>query len=152
MKVGIVGLGKLGMPVALGMSLRGHDVKGYDVDSEKMQKVRFPHREVGPNGEPSIEPLLQESNLSFGSLPEVVRHAEIMFVAVQTPHDPRYEGVTRLPSERVDFDYRFLIDAISSLSAAIEENGEDKIVVIISTVLPGTVKREILPLIGSHVK
>jgi UDP-N-acetyl-D-mannosaminuronate dehydrogenase len=29
MKVGIIGLGKLGMPVALGMNLKGHDVMGY---------------------------------------------------------------------------------------------------------------------------
>src|SRR3972149_118517 len=31
-RVGFVGLGKLGLPVALAMSLRGHDVMGYDLD------------------------------------------------------------------------------------------------------------------------
>jgi len=35
--VGLVGLGKLGMPVALAMSLKGHDVMGYDVAPERMQ-------------------------------------------------------------------------------------------------------------------
>jgi UDPglucose 6-dehydrogenase len=152
MKVGLVGLGKLGMPVALGMSLKGHDVMGYDVDSAKMQKERFPHREVGPKGEPSIEPLLRESSLKFGSLAEVVRHSEIIFVAVQTPHDPRYEGVSRMPEERKDFDYRYLVEAVFNLSNAIQENGEDRIVVIISTVLPGTVRRDLLPVIDDHVK
>ena len=39
---------------------------------------------------------------------EVVAHSEIIFVAVQTPHEARYEGVTRLPEERVDFDYTSL--------------------------------------------
>ena len=29
MKIGIIGLGKLGMPVALAMNLKGHDVMGY---------------------------------------------------------------------------------------------------------------------------
>jgi UDP-N-acetyl-D-mannosaminuronate dehydrogenase len=29
MKVGMIGLGKLGMPVALGISMKGHDVMGY---------------------------------------------------------------------------------------------------------------------------
>ena len=89
--VGVVGLGKLGMPVALGMSLKGHNVMGYDIEPSRAQKDYFPHREIGPNGEPSIEPLLRQSSLQFGSLPEVVRHADIIFVAVQTPHDPRYE-------------------------------------------------------------
>lgn len=151
-KVGLVGLGKLGTPVALAMSLKGHDVMGYDLDTERMQKDRFPHREKGPNGEPSIEPLLRESQLKFGALQDVVRHAEIIFVAVQTPHAPLYEGVTRLPEERVDFDYRFLRSAIEDLSDAILENGEDKIVIVISTVLPGTTRREILPRINHHVK
>src|SRR4030081_2817323 len=91
--VGVVGLGKLGMPVALGMSLKGHDVMGYDIEPSRAQKESFPHREIGTNGEPSIEPLLRESSMKFGSLPEVVRHSDIIFVAVQTPHDPRYEGV-----------------------------------------------------------
>jgi len=152
MNVGFVGLGKLGMPVALAMSMRDHDVMGYDVDPSRMQKHSFPHREIGPNGESSIEPLLRTSTLRFGSLQDVVAHAEIIFVAVQTPHEPRYEGVTRLPDERADFDYRYLKDALANLSATIEEHGEDKIVIVISTVLPGTMRLEILPLINDRVR
>ena len=152
MRVGIVGLGKLGTPVALALALRGHDVMGYDIDPTRMQKERFPHREIGPNGEPSIEPLLRESSVRFGSLAEVVAHAEIIFVAVQTPHEPRYEGVTRLPAERVDFDYTWLRNAVGDVSQAIGELAKDRIVIVISTVLPGTMRREIIPLINEHVK
>src|SRR5713226_745509 len=151
-RVGLVGLGKLGTPVALAMSLKGHDVMGFDVDEQRMQQEHFPHREKGPNGEPSIEPLLRESQLKFGTLGEVVQHAEIIFVAVQTPHDPRYEGVTRLPEERVDFEYAHLKQAAAKLAEAIGRNGDDRIVVIISTVLPGTINREILPVLNKHVK
>ena len=152
MRVGFVGLGKLGTPVALAVSLAGHDVMGYDLDPKRMQKESFPQREIGPNGESTIEPLLRESSLRFGSLAEVVAHSEIIFVAVQTPHEPLYEGVTRIPDERADFDYRYLRQAVADLSAAIAERGEDRVVVIISTVLPGTVRREILPVINEHVK
>ena len=152
MRVGIVGLGKLGTPVALAMSLKGHDVMGYDINSSRMQKEFFPHREIGPAGEPSIEPLLRQSTLRFGSLREVVEHAEAIFVAVQTPHEPEYEGVTRLPDERVDFDYTWLRSAVEDVSDAIDELGEDRVVIVISTVLPGTLRREILPIINGHVK
>jgi UDPglucose 6-dehydrogenase len=152
MRVGFVGLGKLGTPVALAVSLAGHDVMGFDLDQARMQKESFPHREIGPNGEASIEPLLRESDLKFGSLAEVVAHSEIVFVAVQTPHEALYEGVTRIPEERADFDYRYLRQAVADLSNAIGEHGEDRVVVIISTVLPGTVRREILPVINEHVK
>ena len=55
MKIGIVGLGKLGMPVALGMNMKGHDVMGFDINPACLQKETFPHREIGPNGEETIE-------------------------------------------------------------------------------------------------
>lgn len=152
MRVGIVGMGKLGMPVAVALDLKGHDVMGYDIDATRMQKESFPHREIGPNSEPSIEPLLRESGLRFGGLDEVVEHAEIVFVAVQTPHEPEYEGVTRLPDERVDFDYRWLRAAVADVSGAIARGGVDRVVIVISTVLPGTISREIVPVINNHVK
>jgi UDPglucose 6-dehydrogenase len=151
-RVGLVGLGKLGMPVALALDLKGHDVMGYDVDPARMQKESFPHRELGPDGESSIEPLLAASGLRFGALADVVEHAEAIFVAVQTPHEPEYEGVTRLPDERADFDYSYLRAAVADISDAVEDLGEDRVVIVISTVLPGTMRREILPLVGEHVK
>lgn len=152
MKIGIVGLGKLGMPVALAINMKGHDIMGHDIRAEAMTTASFAHREVGPNGEPSIEPMLKESTIKFGSIDEVVKHAEIIFVAVQTPHDVRYEGITRIPDDRKDFSYDWLKSATKNLSDAIEKNGEDRVVIIISTVLPGTLDREILPQLCSNVK
>jgi UDPglucose 6-dehydrogenase len=152
MRIGLVGLGKLGTPVALALALEGHHVMGYDIDPSRMQTDSFPHQEVGLNGEPSIEPLLRESTLRFGSLDDLVAHSEIVFVAVQTPHEALYEGVTRLPEARADFDYRFLRQAVGDLSEAIERNGEDRVVIVISTVLPGTIRREIVPVVGERTK
>lgn len=152
MKVGMIGLGKLGMPVALAMNLKGHDVMGYDIAANRMQKETFSEQEKGPNGEPSILPLLRTSTLKFGTLSQVVKHAEIIFVAVQTPHNEKYEGVSRLPDERIDFDYTYLKSALVNLSTQIQAFGQDKIVVVISTVLPGTIRREILPQLTSRIK
>ena len=150
MKIGFVGLGKLGMPVALALSTRGHEVVGFDVDPARLRKDRYPHREHGPSGEPTIEPLLRASALRFGCLAEVVDHAEVIFVAVQTPHAPLFEGASRLPDERRDFDYANLVAAIRAISATIERLARPKIVAVISTVVPGTVRREILPLLGER--
>jgi len=152
MKIGFIGVGKLGMPCALGINMKGHDVLCYDVVKECMQKDVFPHREIGPNGEKSIEPLLQNSSLKFGSIEDIVKETEIIFVAVQTPHSEKYEGITRIPDERVDFEYKYLIECIKKLSECVDKNGEDKIVIIISTVLPGTIRKHILPIMTNKIK
>ena len=152
MKVGFVGLGKLGLPVALAMDLRGHRVMGYDINPEVMQKETCFYLEQGPNGEPSIEPFLRKSGLLFGSLPEVVDHSDIIFVAVQTPHEERYEGITPLPEERVDFDYSHLTAALADLSKEIQRAGKEVVVAIISTVLLGTIRGKLAPLINDYVR
>jgi UDPglucose 6-dehydrogenase len=153
MKVGFLGLGKLGLPCALAINMKGHDVMGYDTNPNVMQKEHVHYNEAGPNGEPSIEPILKASTLRFArDVRELVEHSEIIFVAIQTPHEDRYEGVTRLPSERKDFIYRWLIAGLRELSEQIAAVGEDRIVVVISTVLPGTMRKHIFPALSEHVK
>jgi UDPglucose 6-dehydrogenase len=145
MNVGVVGLGKLGMPVALAISLKGHDVMGHDVRPEAMQKRVWPYLERGPNGEPSIEPLLRASDLRFGTLHDVIEHAELVFVVVQTPHAPEYEGTTRVPAEPRDFDYLPLHRAFREVASICEAKRLHRVVAIISTVLPGTLRRWVMP-------
>ncbi len=150
MNIGFVGLGKLGLPCALAVdSVSEHKVIGYDVD--KKIKDYLDKREI-PYREKDSEKYLKNHNIEFLSLNEVVKNSEIIFVPIQTPHDPLYDGVTRLPDTRVDFDYRFLIDGVKKISDEIEKIGEERIVVIISTVLPGTIEKEIKPILSKYIK
>ena len=152
MNLGFIGLGKLGLPVALAMDMRGHTVMGYDINPAAMQKENCPYLEQGPDGEPSIEPFLRKSGLLFGTLPELVQHADIIFVAVQTPHEEKYEGITPMPEERVDFNYTHLISAVGDLSEEIGRAGKEMVVCVISTVLPGTTRNKLVPLTNEFVK
>ena len=149
MKIGFVGLGKLGLPVALAVESKGHDVIGYDI-SENVKNIieakKIPYKEIW------AQDYLDKSNIKFESLDNVVKHSEIIFVPIQTPHDPLYEGITRIPDKRVDFDYSYLKDGMKKLSDSIEKQKKDKVVIIISTVLPGTIRQEIKPLLGKHTK
>ena len=149
MNIGFLGLGKLGLPCALVINSRGHNVYGYDIDpkvEEILNTGTIPYREEG------TPELLKNHTIKWSNISEVVSNSEIIFVPIQTPHDEKYEGTTRLPDERVDFDYSYLKSGMKTLADEIDRQGEDKIVVIISTVLPGTVRREIKPLLNKHVK
>jgi UDPglucose 6-dehydrogenase len=149
MKIGFMGLGKLGLPSALAINDKGHDIYGYDIDDNVktiLDTKKLPYREEGASE------LLQNHNINYCSVEDVVKNSDIIFVPIQTPHDPYFEGITRLPDEREDFDYTYLKDGLKTLSEEIDRQGNEKIVIIISTVLPGTTRREIKPILSNLIK
>jgi UDPglucose 6-dehydrogenase len=145
--VGFIGLGKLGLPVALAIESRGHEVIGYDVNpavAGYLRARRIPyHEERAPE-------LLAKTELRFAPVEAVVRESEFIFVPVQTPHEAEYEGITRIPDDRVDFDYTYLLNAVQSVAYEASSQRKHVQLIINSTVLPGTMEREIKPLLGEH--
>jgi UDPglucose 6-dehydrogenase len=149
MNVGIVGLGKLGFPVALAIESKGHAIRGWDASAAVQQSVRerrFSHPDDG------LGEMLASSELELAPVEELVESCEIVFVAVQTPHEPSLEGSTRLPDHRRDFDYSFLVDAVGSVAQAAATRQKCLTLAVISTVLPGTMEREIKPLLPPGVE
>lgn len=153
MKVGFIGTGKLGLPVALVYASKGHDLVCYDpmYTPETNPLDKLVKEERDPTNVGCLYDWLQDKQLKFQftTLERVIQDSDIVFVAVQTPHNPIYEGITRIPEERVDFDYSYLRKAMNDISAVCIRPTP---VVIISTVLPGTLRREIIPHLSENVK
>lgn len=157
MKIGYCGLGKLGFPVALATVCKGHQVFGYDpyVKAKTyLAEGTIPYLEKGVPE--LIKEYMSDEDLEFADVEnpfDLVTKSEIIFVPVQTPHDPRFEGKEPMPeNERADFDYSYLIAAVSDLAKAALWQKKEIILVVISTVLPGTMEREIKPLLNDYVK
>lgn len=149
MKVGFVGLGKLGLPCALAIErFGGHAVLGTDTSAEVLDSIR---RRLVHHKEDGMAELWRESNLRLAQLADLVEESDIVFVAVQTPHCAEFEGIGPLPEGRSDFDYGFLIAAVKAISQAAASLEKDTLVAIISTVLPGTIRQQIAPLLSSSV-
>ena len=122
MNIGFIGLGKLGMPCAEEVVLRGHNVRGYDVLERSSNLVNI-----------------------VSSIKEVVEDSEIVFIAVPTPHDPEYDGSKPcMDLEPKDFNYDIVKECL------IEANkymNKDQLLVLISTVLPGTTRTQFWQLV-----
>ena len=149
MNIGFMGMGKLGLPVALAIEGKGHKVIGYDPSSEVQEIIKskkLPYKEIG------AQDYLDKSKIEIKSVEEVVKHSDIIFVPIQTPHDPQFEGTTRIPDERKDFDYTYLKNGLVDLDIELEKQKKEAVVVVISTVLPGTIRREIMPYLGDWTK
>jgi len=118
MKIGFIGLGKLGLPCAEVMA-EHYDVIGYDI------APRSP------------------KNFSMAStIKEAIIDRDIIFVAIQTPHDPKYGGdkpTTHL--DNMDFDYFYVQETLIQIN---EHVTKKQLVVLISTVLPGTTRQELI--------
>lgn len=148
-KIGFVGLGKLGLPVALAIESKGHTVTGYDINPAVYD---FLANRAIPFVEKDIDPYLANHSITMvSSIAEVVETSDIIFIPVQTPHDPKYEGASRMPAERKDFDYTWLREAVSSVAKACLEQKTHRTVVTISTCLPGTFNEQIKPLLNEYV-
>ena len=149
MNIGFMGMGKLGLPCALAVEMRGHEVIGYDPSpdvKEILDTKKLPYKEIW------AQDYLEKSKIEIKSIEEVVKHSDIIFVPIQTPHDPQFEGTTRIPEERKDFDYTYLKNGLVDLDIELEKHKKEVVVVIISTVLPGTIRREIMPVLSDWTK
>lgn len=150
----MIGLGRLGTPVALAIAAAGHHVVGVDPDPNVWAAL---HRRQLRFHEPAAQALLdQGATIRQNSTAAVATFCDIAFVAVQTPHQPQYEGTTPLPDTRADFDYTYLTAAVRELAKAAADLRDPArgplTIAVISTVLPGTVEREIKPLLGERCR
>jgi UDPglucose 6-dehydrogenase len=156
-KIGFIGLGKLGLPTCYTYAYLGHRIMGYDINSKRMT-YDLDTIEAGLSGKGSINELFKDNeniknNLSFSTnLEEVINFGDIIFVAIQTPHDKKFEGIERLTPERKDFDYTYLVNSIKDISSVLDKLNTKKIVSIISTVLPGTIRKYIFPHLSKNIK
>lgn len=136
----MIGLGKLGLPVAVGMVAKGHTVYGYDINPDALGNFDY-DREKSPEDDLTFEQYAEKYPICLrDNIWDVCEEAEIIFVAVQTPHEPEYEGVTRIPKTRANFNYKYLFDALKEINSTLGSLKMNKLVVVISTVLPGTLR------------
>lgn len=149
MKIGFVGLGKLGLPVALAVESKGHEVFGYDIKQkiyEQIKNRKIDYKEKHANN------LLKKTKIKIVDLKKLVNISDIIFVPIQTPHDRKYEGINDIPKSRKDFDYTYLKKGIKMISSELKKIKKKKTVIIISTVLPGTIRKKILPLTNKYTQ
>ena len=149
MKVGFVGLGKLGLPVALAVESKGHKVFGYDIKKEIYNQIK--NRKIDYK-EKHANDLLKKTNIEIVSLEKLVNLSDIIFVPIQTPHNKKYEGINDIPKTRRDFNYNYLVKGIKMISKELKKIKKKKLIIIISTVLPGTIRRKILPVTNKYTR
>ena len=137
--VAVVGLGYVGLPLAVEFAEAGFRVIGLDVDGEKVQRVLGGESYIDDVPSERVRPLVEARKLSASARYEDLRQADAISICVPTP----------LRKTR-DPDMSYIIRAARSI-AEIRRPG--MLIVLESTTYPGTTEEVILPeIVGEDLR
>lgn len=132
MKIGVVGLGYVGLPLALELAKK-FETTGFDISRDRVERLI---KGIDANGDVDIEKFSAAKNIQFTYNPTELKEANFIIVAVPTPVDN---------SNRPD---------LSILKSACETVGKNltagTVVVFESTVYPGATEEDCVPILESH--
>jgi UDP-N-acetyl-D-glucosamine/UDP-N-acetyl-D-galactosamine dehydrogenase len=117
-RIAVLGLGYVGLPLALGFARHYSDVVGFDIDAAKVASLGQEHA---------------ESNLRFSSDEEVLKNVTLYVIAVPTPITEAYEP-----------DLSHLIACSDMVGKALDKGN---LVVYESTVYPGATEEVCAPIL-----
>lgn len=132
MEISVIGLGKLGSPLAAVLASKGHQIIGVDLNLNFVNQI---NQGIAPVPEPCLQELISnhQSRLkATTSYEEAILHSDVTFVIVPTPSDE--EGL---------FTNRYLLKAVEEIGKAIAKKSSYHLVIITSTVIPGSTDGEI---------
>ncbi len=131
MKVGIIGMGYVGLPLAVAFAEAGCDVVGVDNDPRRVERLRRGESDVEDVPSASLQALAERFMAADDY--RLLRDCEATIICVPTPLANRREP-----------DLGYLVDAATRLSGVL---AKDCLVVLESTTYPGTTRERVLPLL-----
>ena len=141
MKIGIIGLGFVGLSLTSVLASKGFDVVGIDVDKEKCRKISSG---VSPFFERDLEKTLKnglKKKLEITNDFSLVRDCDLIFVTVGTPQN-RTGAI----------DLSIIKKAMATLGKNIQKSKKQHTILVKSTVVPGTMKDVLLPILENNSK
>ena len=132
-RVGIIGLGYVGLPLAAEFAERGFKVTGFDISKEKVKLVNSGKSDIDDIPNSRIRPLIKSGNLVAKSSPELLADMDTISICVPTPL-----------SKTKDPDISYILAALQWAKASIKPG---TLIVLESTTYPGTTEEVILPIL-----
>jgi UDPglucose 6-dehydrogenase len=130
--ISVMGLGKLGAPLAACFAAQGFRVTAVDVDANKVAAL---NRGEAPVQEPQLTELIQECNGRLTATQDAeaaVRNSDVTFIVVSTPSEP--QG---------GFSLRYVLPCVETIGKTLRTKRGFHLVVLTSTVMPGSTGGEV---------
>ena len=141
MKIAVIGLGFVGLTLSSVLASRGITTIGIDSDRKKCSKIA---KGIPTFFEPNLEKTLKKAlkkNLIITNELSSINNCDFIFVTVGTPQKKNGE-----------IDLSFIKTVVMSVGKLISKNKKKPIILIKSTVIPGTMKNVVLPILERNSK
>ncbi|MEM0452786.1 MAG: UDP-glucose/GDP-mannose dehydrogenase family protein [Nitrososphaerota archaeon] len=128
-RIGVIGLGYVGLPLACAFASRSFKVIGLDTDLEKIESIKNAETPIYEEGlQELLKKVLEDKTFKVASsYKEVVEEAEVYFICVGTPSNP--DG---------SVDLKYVKEAVEMLSESLKRVEKYSLLVVRSTIPPGT--------------
>ena len=134
MRISVIGTGYVGLVAGTCFAEIGHDCTCVDIDAAKVARINHGEPPIHENGlEPILKRHIGTRLRATTDLRAAVRDSEITFIAVGTPFD----------GQRIEL--AFVREAARQIGAALRDKNGYHVVVVKSTVVPGTTDEVVLP-------
>lgn len=131
MKVGVVGLGYVGLPLLVELAKAGFDAYGIDVDPRKIQALQSGQNYIEDVDGEELARLVRDGKLRATSDWDVVRELDALSICVPTPL-----------RKTKDPDVSYIVNAADEIAPRLHEG---QIIILESTTYPGTTDELLVP-------
>ena len=139
-KVGVVGLGYVGLPLAVEKAKAGFETIGFDIQASKVDAVNSGHNYIGDVVDSDLKKLVETGMLKATTDFSFVKETDFIAICVPTPLDVHQQP-----------DISYVKSSTEAISKYLKKN---TMVVLESTTYPGTTEELIKPILeeGSGLK
>jgi UDP-N-acetyl-D-glucosamine dehydrogenase len=130
-KIGVVGLGYVGLPMAVTVAKKGYEVLGFEVSNYAIEHVNSGKNYIGDVTDADLKAVVEAKKLSATSDYTRMQEVNVILIAVPTPLDLYHQP-----------DTTFIQASTHSMAQHLKE---DTLVVLESTTYPGTTREIIVP-------
>ena len=135
LKVGVVGLGYVGLPLAVEKAKAGFKTIGFDIQKEKVEMVNAGHNYIGDVVDSDLKKLVEAGTLSATADFSFIRDVDFIAICVPTPLDKHQQP-----------DISYVKNSAIEIAKYLKK---ETMVVLESTTYPGTTEELIKPILES---
>lgn len=130
-RIGVVGLGYVGLPMAVTVAKKGYKVLGFEVSKHSIENVNAGINYIGDVDDNDLKSMVKKGLLSATADYSMIKDMDIILIAVPTPLDKYHQP-----------DVSFIVNVIDAMKDHLKDQ---TLIVLESTTYPGTTREIIAP-------